>query len=111
MPNVFVAKASSVDPPGSTDCLDRALEAAGLFDVLAGLPPSTLIAIKANIGPASQPAYHSYTDPVLVDHLWDCMEPAGLRDLAIVECETTTSNGFSSATPAAMAATSATATL
>ncbi len=103
MPNVVVAKALSVDPQGRTDCLDRALEAAGFFTILAGLPPSTPIAIKANIGPASQCAYHYYTDPVLVDHLWDRIEQAGFHDLAIVESETTTSNGFSSATPDAMA--------
>ena len=99
MPDVIVSTAVGTDPQGRTECLDRALDTAGFFGILAGLPPSTAIAIKANIGPASQRAYHYYTDPVLVDHLWDRIEQAGFHDLAIVESETSTSNGFASATP------------
>jgi len=102
MPRVAIARASSVDPQGRTDCLDRALDDAGFFARLAGLSRSTPIAIKANIGPASQRGYHYYTDPVLVDHLWDRIEAAGFGDIAIVESETTTSTGFSNATPDVM---------
>ena len=103
MRTVVVAKASRVDPQGRTECLDRALQDAGFFRILAGLPSSTAIAIKANIGPASQVAYHYYTDPVLVDHLWDRIEQAGFHDLAIVESETSSSTGFGNATPEAIA--------
>ena len=99
MQEVVVSKASSVDPQGRTECLDRALQAAGFFQILAGLPSSTSISIKANVGPASQLAYHYYTDPVLVDHLWDRIEQAGFHDLAIVESETSTSTGFGNASP------------
>lgn len=101
-PKVVIAKASDCDPEGRTECLDRALEEAGFFAVLEGLPRSTPVAIKANVGPASQRGYHYYTDPVLVDHLWDRVEAAGFGDVAIVESETTTSNGFSNATPDVM---------
>jgi uncharacterized protein (DUF362 family) len=99
MQDVIVSKALSVDPQGRKECLDRALEAAGFFQILSGLPSSTAISIKANIGPASQVAYHYYTDPVLVDHLWDRIEEAGFDDLAIVESETSTSTGFGNADP------------
>ena len=103
MPKVVIARASRVDPEGRTECLDRALESAGFFGLLAALPASTPIAIKANIGPASQCGYHYFTDPVLVDHLWDRIEAAGFPDIAIVESETTTSAGFANATPDVMA--------
>ena len=47
-----------------------------------------LISVKVNIAPASQKAYHYYTDPQIADFVMDQLEKNGFTKARLVEAET-----------------------